>query len=247
MIKTVVISALLSGVVMAQDIYATFNVKANKEAKLALSSNGIVKKINVDVGDVVKKGKVLLELDSEDLKTSITLANKKVELATLNLRYAKKAYDRFSKVKDVVDEEVFDKYASSYERAKISLSDAKANLAYKQALLEKTRLKAPFNGVIASKEVEEGDGVSSAMMDTLFMLITPNKQVLNVVIDEKYWPIVKKGQRFIYSVDGSNTQYEGKISKVYPAVDATRRALVVEVPSKGLKVGLFGHGTLKVD
>jgi multidrug resistance efflux pump len=175
------------------------------------------------------------------------LAKKQIELAEVNLRFSKKAYDRYSKVKEVVDEGEFDKYASSYERAKIELSNAKANLAYKKALLGKTRLKAPFSGVIASKEVELGDGVSSAMMETLFTLITTDIQVLAVMIDEKYWQKVKVGQLFTYSVGGSATKYEGKVSKIYPAIHSKKRAMVLEVRAKGLKVGLFGHGTLKVD
>jgi len=247
MIKTVIIAALISSAVMAQDIYATFNVNAEKKANLVLSATGLVKKINVDVGDKVKKGQVLLELDSNDLRTSVILARKKIELAEVNLRFAKKSYDRYSKVKEVVDEGEFDKYASAYERAKIERSNAKANLAYKQSLLNKTRLKAPFSGVIASKSIELGDGVSSAKMATLFTLITPNKQKLVVLIDEKYWQKVKVGQTFTFGVSGTDKKLTSKISKIYPSVDPKRRAITLEMPTKGLKVGLFGHGTLKVD
>jgi RND family efflux transporter MFP subunit len=247
MIKTVILTALLISSGLAQDIYATFNVKAEREANLVLSATGLVKKIHVDVGDHVKKGAVLLELDSDDLKTSIQLAKKKIELAALNLRYAKKAYDRFDKVKEVVDAAEFDKYASAYERAKIDLANAKANLAYKRSLLEKTRLKAPFSGVIASKNIEIGDGVSAAKMGTLFRLITPQKQKLVVLIDEKYWQKIKVGQSFFYRVDGREKKMESKISKIYPSIDPKRRAITIEMPTKGLKVGLFGHGTLKVD
>ena len=247
MIKTVIMVALISSAAVAQDIYATFNVKADREANLVLSSTGLVKKINVDVGDRVKKGQILLELDSNDLRTSVTLARKKIELAEVNLRFAKKSYDRFSKVKEVVDEGEFDKYASAYERTKIELSNAKANLAYKQSLLEKTRLKAPFSGVIASKSIELGDGVSSAKMGTLFTLITPQKQKLVVRIDEKYWQKVKVGQTFTFGVSGTDKKLVSKISKIYPSVDPKRRAITLEMPTKGLKVGLFGHGTLKVD
>ena len=247
MIKTVILTALLISSGLAQDIYATFNVQAEREANLVLSATGLVKKIHVDVGDHVKKGAVLLELDSDDLKTSIQLAKKKIELAALNLRYAKKAYDRFDKVKEVVDAAEFDKYASAYERAKIDLANAKANLAYKRSLLEKTRLKAPFSGVIASKNIEIGDGVSAAKMGTLFRLITPQKQKLVVLIDEKYWQKIKVGQSFFYRVDGREKKMESKISKIYPSIDPKRRAITIEMPTKGLKVGLFGHGTLKVD
>ncbi len=247
MIKTVTMTALLSAAVMAQEIYATFNVVADKEANLVLSTSGLIKKINVDVGDQVKKGQVLLELDSDDLKTSITLAQKQIELAEVNLRFAKKSYDRYSKVKEVVDEGEFDTYASGYERAKIELSTAKATLAYKQALYEQTRLKAPFSGVIALKEVEVGDGVSSAKMETLLTLITPQKQKLVVQVDEKYWKQLKIGQTFSYSVDGEKTKRESKISKIYPAIDPKKRAITIELPAQELKVGMFGHGMLKVD
>ena len=247
MIKIALIVALLSVATMAEEIYATFNVKADKAASLVLSSNGLIKKIYVDVGDKVRKGQVLLELDSDDLKTSIILAKKQIELAEVNLKFAKKSYARYSKVKEVVDEGEFDKYASAYERAKIQRANAIANLAYKQALYSKTKLKAPFSGVIAAKNVELGDGVSAAKMQQLFLLITPQKQKLVVLLDEKYWTQVKVGQVFTYGVDGSEKKFSTKVSKVYPSINAKRRAMTLEMPAKGLKVGLFGHGTLKVN
>ena len=246
MIKITVIIALLSLSVWGQEVYATFNVKAEKASNLVLSATGLVKKINVDVGDKVKKGQVLLELDSDDLKTSVKLAQKQIELAQINLKFSKKAFERYDKVKSVVDAGEYDKYASAYERSKIELSNAKANLSYKRSLLAKTRLKAPFSGVIASKNIEVGDGVSGAKMNTLFRLITPNKQKLVLKIDEKYWKKLKVGQTFVYSVDGKE-HLTSKVSKIYPSIDSKRRAITVEMPTKGLKVGLFGHGKLKVD
>ena len=247
MMKKMMILGLLATAGLAEEVYATFNVQADKEADLVLSTNGLVKKIYVDVGDRVKTGEVLLELDNDDLRTSMLLAQKQIELAEVNLRFAQKAYERFEKVQDVVDEELFDQYVSNYERAKIELANAKANLSYKKALYEKTRLKAPFSGVIASKEIELGDGVSSAKMETLFTLITPKTQKLMVTVDEKYWLKLKVGQPFEYVVSGSAQKYEGKIAKIYPAIDDKKRSVTVEVPASALKTGLFGHGTIKVD
>ena len=238
---------LLSMTVMAQDIYATFNVQADKTANLVLAASGLIKTIHTDIGDKVKKGQILLELDSDDLKTSVVLAQKKVELAEVNLRFAKKSYERYLKVKEVVDESEFDKYVSAYERAKIDLSKSKANLKYKRALVSKTRLRAPFNGTISAKMVEVGDGVSAAMMPTLFTLMTPQKQKLIVLIDEKYWTQIKVGQIFTYSIDGSQKKFTTKVSKIYPSIDPKRRAITLEMPVKGLKIGLFGQGSLKVD
>ncbi len=247
MMKQLLLVGMLATAGLAEEVYVTFNVKADKEAELVLSSTGLVKKIHVDVGDRVKKGAVLLELDNDDLRTSLLLAEKQIELAEVNLRFAKKAYERYEKVQDVIDDELFDQYASSYERAKIELSNAKANLAYKRALYEKSRLKAPFSGVIAEKDVELGDGVSSAKMEPLFTLISSHKQKLVAEVDEKYWKKLKVGQTFSYSVDSGSAKLQSKVAKIYPAIDPKKRSITIELPAKGLKVGMFGHGTLKVD
>jgi len=55
MIKILMIVSLLGATLWGQDVYATFNVQAHKESNLVLSATGLVKKINVDVGDKVKK------------------------------------------------------------------------------------------------------------------------------------------------------------------------------------------------
>ncbi|MCW9026349.1 MAG: efflux RND transporter periplasmic adaptor subunit [Thiovulaceae bacterium] len=247
MIKILLTTLVLNSLIFAQDIYATFNVEAAKESKLTLSSSGIVKKIYTDIGDKVKKDQLLLELDNEDLKTSILLEKKKIELAKLNLKYTKKAYERIVKIKDVIDEEKYDNAISNYERSQIQLAQAKASLANKEAQLEKTYLRAPYEGVISSKDIELGSGVSSAKMETLFTLITPNEQILKILVDEKYLKKIKVGQIFRYSVDSSDTKREAKVSKIYPSINPKKRSVTLEVLANDLKVGMFGHGYLKVD
>ncbi|MCW8838332.1 MAG: efflux RND transporter periplasmic adaptor subunit [Thiovulaceae bacterium] len=247
MIKILLTTLVLNSLIFAQDIYATFNVEAAKESKLTLSSSGIVKKIYTDIGDKVKKDQLLLELDNEDLKTSILLEKKKIELAKLNLKYSKKAYERIVKIKDVIDEEKYDNAISNYERSQIQLAQAKASLANKEAQLEKTYLRAPYEGVISSKDIELGSGVSSAKMETLFTLITPNEQILKILVDEKYLKKIKVGQIFRYSVDSSDTKREAKVSKIYPSINPKKRSVTLEVLANDLKVGMFGHGYLKVD
>lgn len=247
MIRIILATLIINTMIFAQDIYATFNVEALKESKLTLSSSGIVKNIYVDVGDKVKKGDVLLELDNDDLKTSVLLKKKDAELAELNLKYSKKAYDRFNKIKDVIDEEKFDNAKAAYERSVIALAQAKANLSFTKEKLNKTYLKAPFSGVISSKNIELGSGVSSAKMETLFTLITPDQQILKLEVDEKYINNIKNGQVFSYSIDDSLNKINAKISKIYPAINPKKRSITLEVPATNLKVGMFGYGYIKVD
>jgi len=221
---------MIATAIYAEEIYATFQVQADKSAELAFSSSGIVNKVNIDVGSVVKKDDVLASLENSDLKATL-------ESAEVAEKYAKKDFERQEKVKQVIDQAQFDQYAFKYE-------NAKAQAAYQKALFDKTVLKAPFDGVIFEKIVEEGDVVSGAMIRTILKIQSLHERKLVLTFDQKYHTAVKVGDLFKYKVDGDNNLYEGKITKIYPALDIDKRKVIAEVEAKDLMVGLFGEGTI---
>ncbi|HHO41949.1 MAG TPA: efflux RND transporter periplasmic adaptor subunit, partial [Epsilonproteobacteria bacterium] len=215
----------------AQDIYATFDVKADQEAQLGFSTSGIVKEIFFDIGDKVKKGDILAVLDNKDLEALR-------ENARVALRYAKKDYDRQKQVKKYINPAQLDQFARAYETAK-------AQLSYQEALLDKTILKAPFDGTIVSKGIEVGDVVTGQLGSHAFGIHSLDNMKLVLKFDSKYYNSVKVGDRFVYRLDGSNQEYNGTISKIYPAIDITSRTIGAEVEVEGLASGLFGTGTIK--
>ncbi len=228
--KILTILVLLVVSTYAKDIYATFTVSAQKSANLAFSSSGIVEKVLVDIASEVKRDDILAKLQNDDLKASLGITQ-------TELKYAKKDYKRREKVKSIIDQAEFDKFASNY-------ANAKAQLAYKQALLNKTILKAPFDGIIYEKSIEVGDAVSGAMIRTVFKIQSKNERKLVLEFDQKYWNDVKVGNKFSYKVDGSDKTYEGVISKIYPSIDSSKRKIQAEVKAKKFIVGLFGDGTI---
>ena len=216
----------------AEEIYATFTVEASQHADLAFTTTGTVEKVNVDVASVVKKGEILAELNNEDLKAAL-------DIATIAMKYAKRDYERQVKVKTLVDASKFDSYAFKYEHAK-------AQTAYQQALLDKTQLKAPFDGVIYEKSVEVGDVVSGAMIRTVMKIQSLKERKLILSVDQKYWKVLKSGLVFRYKVDGDSSVYTGKISKVYPYANDANRKIRAEVEAEGFTPGLFGDGYIIV-
>ncbi len=228
--KLLISMIMIATAIYAEEIYATFQVQADKSAELAFSSSGIVNKVNIDVGSVVKKDDVLASLENSDLKATL-------ESAEVAEKYAKKDFERQEKVKQVIDQAQFDQYAFKYE-------NAKAQAAYQKALFDKTVLKAPFDGVIFEKIVEEGDVVSGAMIRTILKIQSLHERKLVLTFDQKYHTAVKVGDLFKYKVDGDNNLYEGKITKIYPALDIDKRKVIAEVEAKDLMVGLFGEGTI---
>jgi len=224
---------LLSSSTQAEEVYATFSVKADKSANLAFSSSGIVSHVSVDVATVVKKDDILAQLQNSDLKAALNIAN-------TSLKYEKKEYDRQLKVKHLLDESRLDGYAFKY-------ANAKAQMEYQQALFDKTILRAPFDGVIYEKSVEAGDVVSGAMIRTILKIQSLDKRKLILGFDQKYWKNIKVGQTFKYGVDGDSKIYMGKISKVYPYADSGNRKIKAEVEAKDFTPGLFGEGYILID
>jgi len=227
-IVTTILLAVMS--LSASEIYATFNVKANKEANLAFNIGGIVKKALVDIGDEVKANELLAELKNSDIKANL-------HLAQIELKYAKKDYNRQLKVKNVIGQSVLDKFAFKKEIAQAKIAQIKTTL-------DKTYLKAPFNGIITYKNIEAGDTVPGMSPKLVYKLISPHKRKLIVEFDGKYLSKVKVGDEFKYKLDGSNKELIGKISKIYPTVDTKTQKAKAEVETKDIKVGLFGSGVI---
>jgi RND family efflux transporter MFP subunit len=231
----------------AVDIYATFDVEAERESELTLTSTGVIKTLYVDIGDVVQKGQLLLTLENDDLKLSMDLAKADLELAEINHRFAKQTYERYGKVKDVIDDDLFEQHQLNYEKSVAALTSSKANLAYRKAIYEKSLLHAPYDGVISKRHKNLGDGISGGMIEPIFTMISNSEVKLVLSFDEKYWQQVKPGAKVLYRVDGSDQNYEGTISKIYPTVNPKTRKMSAELYAKDLMPGLFGEATIKAE
>ncbi|WP_407380491.1 efflux RND transporter periplasmic adaptor subunit [Helicobacter sp.] len=221
---------LCAGILHAEDVYAIFNVKAVQDANLSLDSGGIVDKILVDVDTQVKKGDVLLTLANKD-KASQLQAIKEQYL------FAKAQYERYNKSADVVDRNTLDQYHSNYKKLE-------ADYNYYQSSYEKSILRAPFNGVIAEKKIEVGDGVSGAST-ILLRLVSTNKKIV-LQFDSKYQDKVRVGDLYEYSIDGGGVKKSTTITKIYPAIDTNTRKMTAEAMVENSMVpGLFGDGFIK--
>jgi len=231
-LKALISLLILTNLLNAKDICATFTVEPLHDAKLAFIASGIVKRVNVEVGERVKKGDILAELANSDIKAML-------DVSKTALKFAKKDYERQLKIKNLIDEARFDGVAYKYE-------NAKNQLAYQQALYEKTFLKAPFNGVIYEKDIEVGDAVSAMMLKSVYKLQSQNKRKLLVAFDQKNRNIVTLGSKFHYSIDADSTKYTGTIVKIHPRANSKSRKITAEIYAKGFIPGLFGDGTIEV-
>lgn len=230
--KIFILTLFLFQSMFAEEIYATFDVVSEKSSQLGLSASGIVSTLNVNVGDRVKKGDLLLSLNNTQEKNEYETARKNAEHST-------KVYERYAKISDVIDKEKMENYL--YDKDINQL-----NAQNKEIILRKTELRAPYDLIVTKKNIDLGS-IVLASQTKLIDVIALDDVKLVLKFDEKYWQKIKVGQTFIYKVDGSDKNYEGKITKIYPLILNETRELQAEVKAKDLMPGLFGNGTIKVD
>lgn len=223
------VGMLFCGILNAESVYAIFNAQAIKDANLSLGNSGIVTEIYVDVGSAVKKGDKLLELFSQDQRAQI-------ESIRQQFIFNKKQYERYQKSGGAVDKNTLERYYADYKKFE-------ADLAYQEALLSKSILRAPFDGIIASKNVELGDGVG-ANSTQLFRLISQEVKIV-LEFDFKYISKVKVGDRFEFSVDGVDSKQVAVINKIYPTASESNRKVKAEALVEGIIPGTFGDGYIQ--
>ena len=207
----------------------TSTVQPYVKNNIVPQAGGRITKINVEIGDFVKEGQVLAEIDKAQLQQAqLSLKNQEVELARLK---------------------------SLYEAGGLSKSDLDAiELQYNvtktqvENLLENTVLRSPINGVVTARNYDVGDMCSmSAPIFTVEQII-PVK--LLVGISESDYSKVKKGDSVEIKADAvPDKTFYGKINRIYPTIDPTTRTFTVEVVVnnnyKTLRPGMFVRATVK--
>jgi len=226
-------------------------IKACRRSKLSMSAGGVVDKLLVKEGDKVSKGQLLLEIWNDDLIANIAKAEKSIRasqherqqaclLAEFNRREAERKKTLFGR--ELVSEEAVDNAvttAKSQQQACEVSRDlegvAKANLALQKALLDRTQLHAPFDGVIAEINGEVGEYVTPSppgvATPPAVDLIDYSCLYVTAPIDEIDASQVRIGLPVLVTLDAfRGRKLNGEVVRIAPYVtDIEKQARTVEV------------------
>lgn len=244
--KILLVLLAISQILSAQEIYASFDVVAQKSSKLSMQAIGIVDKINVNIGDKVKKGDVILVLKDNGEKIGLQDAKNNLDVANTALEHAKSTLNKFNKVKKVTDEQTFENIKFKYIASILEKNRAKIGIEKVKNLIDNKTLKAPFDGVIANKFIEIGEGVYSPAQP-LFLIDSYPKVKLMISFDDKFANLVKIGDLYRYKISDEKQTRTGKIKRIYPNIDVKTRKVFAEVETNNIRIGKFGEGYIITD
>ena len=211
-----------------QEAVYTSTVQAYVKNNIAPQMAGRITKINVEIGDFVKEGQVLAEIDKAQLlQAQLQLQNQEVELQRLKSLYEEGGLSQ-----------------SDYDAIQLQYNVLKTQV---DNLLENTTLRSPINGVVSARNYDVGDMYAMSMPLFTVEQIVPVKLLIGV--SETDYSKVKKGDSVTVTADAiPDKTFYGKVNRIYPTVDPATRTFTVEVKIdnayKTLRPGMFARATI---
>ena len=230
---------------------ATGYVVAQRKAAVASKATGRMEWLGVREGSVVREGEVLARLENRDVTAKLEQAAANVKLAQANLEEAqaelREAERAFNRSRDLlerkfVSQAAHDAAVSRFEKAKAGISGQRAAIAVAQANyraaqveVEQTLIRAPFDGVVLTKNANVGDVItpfSSALGSQAAVVTMADMSTLEVEADVSESSVgkVRLEQACEIQLDAlPDSRFRGVVNRMVPTVDRAKATVTVKV------------------
>lgn len=199
---------------ISNQIEANGSVMANEYVELHPEISGRIVYLNVPEGGAVRKGAVIARINDADLQATLEKSRAQLELY-------QKSEERARKLLDINGINQAD-----YDLAVSNVNSTKADIDYTQAQLDKTVIRAPFDGVVGLRQVSPGAYVTPANIIATVQQL--DKIKVDFTLPEQYAGIIRPGSLVDIQIDvQSNNRRKGLIIATEPQVNTTSRNLKV--------------------
>lgn len=189
-------------------------VQPEVESKISFKVPGTLKKLFVKVGDKVKKGELIAELDNSDYKLQAERAEAGLQQAKAQARNASSIYDRVRAlyINNNASRNDLDGARAAHESANAMVRSVEKQLELALKQLSYTRLNAPVDGEIAALPSEINENVAAGM--PIAILNSAGKKEVKVSIPEQLITLIHVGDSVTVSFETINKNFEGTITEV---------------------------------
>ncbi|MBZ0245381.1 MAG: efflux RND transporter periplasmic adaptor subunit [Cyclobacteriaceae bacterium] len=202
-------------------VVVTGSVQANESLELKSETAGKITKIYFQEGKGVKKGDLLLQVNDEEIKA---------ELA--KQRFNKKLNEGIEfRQRKLLEKEAISQ--EEYDNALNKLNTSLADITVLEVQLEKTKIRAPFDGVIGLRYVSEGALITTSTLIATLYNISPAK--IEFAIPGRYSMQVKPRQKINFTVESDTSVFVGEVYAIEPKIDANTRTLTIRALAENTK------------
>ena len=250
------IERVMSQTVSQTETY-TGTVESNLKNNISPNTPYRIEKIYFDVGDYVKKGQVVVDLDKSSITQSniqIQNQNLAIENARLQMENQKVEFDRTAELFNVggISRSEYDLAKLQYDQTVIAYDNAKHQLdvlkTQQDLLATNTRLVAPMDGIVTVRNYDDGDMYMSTPILTIEQT-NPVKLVIKV--SESYYDVVKQGMGVDVTLDAYPDQlFRGTVVTKYPTIDQSTHTFPVEIfmanDAQQIRPGMYARARINM-
>ena len=194
-------------------VYASGTVLANEEVELKPEIAGKIIQLNITEGGAVTKGQLLVKINDAEFQAQFKKIQIEKSLAETQLAREKELL----KINGISQQDV--------DISENKVNSLKADMEYLQSQIAKTEVHAPFNGWIGLKNVSEGAYVTPTTVIANIQQTNPVK--LDFFVSERYSDQIKKGNKVLFTIEGSKKSLTGEVFAIEPKIDLATLTLKV--------------------
>ncbi len=223
---------------VSRDVSAVGTLRANESVMIRSEIAGRIAAIHFQEGAAVAKNAPLISLDDAEPRAQLAESAATVKLAELN----------FARAQEIFEKKLLSR--QNYDEALARLSEARARHNLQQARLAKTRIHAPFSGVLGLRQVSAGDYIKEGA--DIVNLEDIQSLKLDFRVPETYLADIKQDQQVNIRVDAYPSEpFSGKVYAIDPRLDEQTRTLLLRAhipnPEQRLRPGMFARVALVLE
>ncbi|MDY5012178.1 MAG: efflux RND transporter periplasmic adaptor subunit [Butyricimonas virosa] len=226
-------------------VTATGTIEPITKVDVGTQVSGTISHIYVDYNSVVTKGQLLAELDRKLLEAELKSEMANLKSSKSEFEYQDKNFKRLHQLheKNLISETEYEEALYQYEKAQQAYEKAQATLVKAQSNLDYATIYSPIDGVVLSREVEEGQTVAASFETPTMFTIANDLRKMQVIadVDEADIGQVLEGQRVTFTVDAfPDDTFEGNVTQVRlnPTTESNvvTYEVVIDAPNPELKL-----------
>ena len=217
--KVVYETATVDRANISNSVTATGTIEPVTEVEVGTQVSGIIDRLYADYNSVVTKGQLIAEMDKVTLQSELASQKATYDGAKAEYEYQQKNYERNKGLheKQLISDTDYEQSLYNYQKAKSAFDSSKASLAKAERNLSYATITSPIDGVVISRDVEEGQTVASGFETPTLFTIAADLTQMQVVadVDEADIGDVEEGQRVSFTVYAyPNDVFEGKVTQI---------------------------------
>ncbi len=201
----------------------------NRTSNVSSDVSGLVEKVLVEEGKKVKKGDLLIQLDTEILDQEIDLRKTRIKQAQLSIELAQKNLTRLETLlsKMGTSEKNYDDAKFAFQNSQLEKKSSEVELEKLLIQKRKSDIKAPFDGVILEKNIESGDWVQQGKQ--LFAIGSLEDIIIRVPVEESILRFITPGTEIPLTINAFDREMTGTIIRINPVADVRTKNVFIEV------------------